>query len=176
MAKAGQPPPFDRALSRYVDCDLFQDGRAFLLNGGQMGRQPEVLPGGASYAINTALFEVITVDTVGDGRYGLYAGDLREVAIPPTTGVVITLDGVPPDADEPDWVVGPPIPGHLSFQRPWLFLANGGQRGAQAETLPRGVGDQTARRGMGWDVDRRGRRRGARRQYRQLRDVGAPAG
>lgn len=140
VARAGEQPPADRTLCTYVDCDRFQDGRTFLLKSGQMGRQPEVLPGGASYAINTALFEVITVDTIGAGRYGLTAADLAEVSIPVgTTGVVITLDGVAPDEeDEANGMVAPQVPGHQSFQWPWVFLAQGGQRGVQSEILARG--------------------------------------
>lgn len=137
VARAGAAPPVDRALCRHVECDHFQDGRAFLANGGQQGRQPGILRGGASYDVNPWLFEVITVDNIGDGRYDLTAEDLREITVPEgSTGVVIALEGEPPD-DEDD-AVGRRVPGHQSFQRPWVFLDNGGQRGAQAETLSHG--------------------------------------
>ncbi|MEU6371161.1 SPFH domain-containing protein [Streptomyces sp. NPDC046931] len=137
VAKAGSPPPLDRMLCRHVECDYFQDGRAFLLGGGQQGRQPGILPGGAYYDINPLLFEVLTVDTIEHGRHDLTAADLREITIPEgATGVVIALEGVHPD--ESDGTVGRQVPGHESFQRPSVFLDNGGQRGAQAETLTRG--------------------------------------
>ena len=127
-------------LCEHVECDYFQDGRAFLLGDGQMGRQPGILPGGASYDINPWLFEVLTVDTIGAGRHGLTAADLQEISIPEgSTGVVIALEGAPPDEDdEDDGAVGRRVSGHGSFQFPWVFLDNGGQRGAQAETLSHG--------------------------------------
>jgi hypothetical protein len=125
-------------LGRYVECRSFQDGAAFLRAGGQMGRQPAVLREG-SYDINPELFTVTTVATItgspaGDG---LTEADLREISIPAgMTGVVITRCGSPPPDDES--VVGPRIPGHESFQRPWGFLDGGGQIGAQEQTLNRG--------------------------------------
>jgi len=44
VANSGVPPSPARSLCRPVACDHFQDGRAFLLGGGQQGRQPQVLP------------------------------------------------------------------------------------------------------------------------------------
>ena len=40
-----------------MDCDSFQDTRAFLANGGRKGRQTDIIAPG-SYRINTLLFEV----------------------------------------------------------------------------------------------------------------------
>lgn len=68
IAKVGAVAPVEFTLCRHVDCDYFQDGRAFLLNGGQMGKQPMVLPGDGYYDINPALFEVVTTETLGDGE------------------------------------------------------------------------------------------------------------
>jgi hypothetical protein len=138
IAKVGAVPPVDRSLCDHVECDYFQDGRAFLLNGGQMGKQPMVLPGGAYYDINPELFEVITTEAVGaEGKYELTRSDLEDISIPEgATGVVIAKEGAAPDED--DNAVGPVVPGHASFQKPWEFLANGGRRGAQAETLSHG--------------------------------------
>jgi len=80
---------------------------------------------------------VLTVDTIGPGRHGLTAADLREIVIPEgEAGVVVVLEGV--RADGADDAVGRVVPGHESFQFPSIFLDNGGQRGAQAETLSRG--------------------------------------
>ena len=137
VALAGAPLPPDRTLCRHVECDLFQDGRAFLLGGGQMGRQQAVLPGGGRYRVNPMLFEVITVDNIGSGRYDLTADDLQEVNVPEgATGVVVAREGA--RASEADGEVAPVVAGHASFQLPWVFLAGGGRRGAQAETLSRG--------------------------------------
>jgi hypothetical protein len=138
VALVGAPPAAHQTLCRHVECNLFQDGRAFLLGGGQMGRQPAVLPGGARYDINPLIFDVVTVDNIGEGRHGLTADSLRETSVPVgATGVVIALEGAP--ADEEDGVVAPVVPGHASFQLPWMFLDGGGRRGAQAETLGQGI-------------------------------------
>ncbi len=140
VAKDGTPPPQTRTLSKHVECDNFQDGRAFLLNGGQRGRQPGVLPGDASYAINPELFEVITADTIGTtgmGRADLTAAALMEIRIPEgTTGVVVVYEGE--KHNKVRGSVGRRVPGHESFQLPSVFLDNQGQQGVQQETLSSG--------------------------------------
>lgn len=139
-ARDGKVRPPGRRLGQYIeDCQYFQDARAFLLGGGEQGRQLGYLPGGAYYNINTELFHVITVDTVNPSRdHGLAAEQLREVEIPVgRTGVVITSDGRPPDAESN--AVGRAVAGHNNFRLPWVFLGRGGQRGVQAETLEPGT-------------------------------------
>ncbi|MEV4090802.1 SPFH domain-containing protein [Streptosporangium saharense] len=138
VARDGAPPSPVRNLAPHVECRDFQDGVAFLRNGGTRGRQPGVLRGGASYAINTDLFEVITVNTPVEGRYGLTDDDLKEITISEgTTGVVVVREGEP--AQEEEGALGRRVPGHASFQLPTVFLDGGGQRGVQEETL--GGGD-----------------------------------
>lgn len=138
VARDGAPPSPVRNLAPHVECRDFQDGVAFLRNGGTRGRQPGVLRGGASYAVNTDLFEVITVNTPVEARYGLTDDDLREVTISEgTTGVVVVREGEP--AGEEEGALGRRVPGHASFQLPTVFLDGGGQRGVQEETL--GGGD-----------------------------------
>lgn len=138
VAKEGSPPAATRTLCEPVDCRYFQDGRAFLAGGGQMGRQPAILPGGASYDINPEIFEVLTVENIGAGRHDLTAADLAEVAVPEgSVGVVIVLEGATPDDDGE--AVRPRVPGHHSFQNVRAFLAAGGRRGTQAETLCSGL-------------------------------------
>ncbi len=139
VAKDGAEAPLDQGLSKHVECSSFQDGQAFLLGGGQRGRQPKVLSGG-KYIINPELFDVITVETIGEGRHGLTEDDLREISIPVgTTGVVVTLAGEPhDDDDDDDDGIAPRVPEHRSFQHPWVFLANGGRHGVQDETLSGG--------------------------------------
>ncbi|HEX2313585.1 MAG TPA: SPFH domain-containing protein [Thermomonospora sp.] len=137
IAKAGARRPVGGMLADHVDCDDFTDGVRFLREGGQQGRQQQVLTGG-SYDINTDLFEVITVLTPeAMAREGLTEADLREVVIPVgETGVVITHVGAPPDPDLD--AVGRIVPGHAKFQLPWVFLAGDGQQGVQQETLDEG--------------------------------------
>jgi hypothetical protein len=135
-ALIGEPcPPGQRCKS--VPCDNFQDARAFLEGGGQSGRQLDSLTAGL-YGIHPYVFEVLTVDNIGSGKYGLTADDLRELSVPVgRTGVVITLAGEAPS--ETDGAVGRRVPGHESFQLASVFLANGGQRGAQEQTLGHGA-------------------------------------
>jgi uncharacterized membrane protein YqiK len=71
-ARDGEPLPPSQTLGRVAACNNFQDARAFLLGHsgtdtvevlGQRGRQREILREGV-YAINLALFVVITEDAV----------------------------------------------------------------------------------------------------------------
>ena len=69
-ARDGEPLPPSQTLGRIVTCNNFQDARAFLGNAssqgtlrGQRGRQRAILREGM-YAINPALFAVITEDVV----------------------------------------------------------------------------------------------------------------
>jgi len=90
-----------------------------------------------NYAINTYLFKVITVNTPEEQREGLTLADLQETKIPiGETGVVIPHVGARPDRDPES--AGRPVDGHESFQLPWEFLAGGGQKGVQQETLDEG--------------------------------------
>jgi uncharacterized membrane protein YqiK len=61
-ARDGQPLSSSQTLGQSIDCNSFQDARAFLTSG-QRGRQRAILREGA-YAINPALFVVITDERV----------------------------------------------------------------------------------------------------------------
>ncbi|HSU69138.1 MAG TPA: SPFH domain-containing protein [Tepidisphaeraceae bacterium] len=61
-ARDGDALQPSQTLARWVDCNSFQDARAFLATG-QRGRQRAILREGV-YAINLALFVVITEDVV----------------------------------------------------------------------------------------------------------------
>src|SRR5262245_50970031 len=65
-ARDGDPLPPTQTLARIVDCNHFQDAEAFLRNNGQRGRQRAILREGV-FAINLALFVVITEDRVFSG-------------------------------------------------------------------------------------------------------------
>jgi uncharacterized membrane protein YqiK len=56
-ARDGKPLSGGRVLARTVECNAFQDARAFLKNGGERGPQISVIPPG-TYRINPALFSV----------------------------------------------------------------------------------------------------------------------
>ncbi len=137
MAKVGRRSLGAGVLCENVECDSFQDGEAFLRDGGQMGRQPGVLIGGGVYAINPEIFEVVTVANVGAGRADLTVEDLRELHVTAgSVGVVITRDGMDPtDPDNP----APGVPGHRNFLFPSEFLRAGGVRGVQEQTLGPGI-------------------------------------
>ncbi|MEU9336671.1 SPFH domain-containing protein [Streptomyces sp. NPDC048290] len=140
QAQAGAIRQPDQRFGRHVECNSFQDGEAFLAGGGEQGKQLAILGGGTTYAINPALFEVITVHNVNRSHEGLTAAHLRDISISEGyTGVVVTLDGAEPQQDAESGAVAPRVTGHSSFRRPWNFLAGGGQRGIQEETLGQGT-------------------------------------
>lgn len=65
-SRDGHPLAPTQTLANVVPCNNFQDARAFLENSGQRGRQRGMLREGV-YAINLALFVVITEDRVYSG-------------------------------------------------------------------------------------------------------------
>ena len=88
-ARDGEPLPPSQTLGRVVACNNFQDARAFLSASrrrpttasrvGQRGRQRAILREGV-YAINLALFVVITEDTVYRLRPPAAQRELRDAA------------------------------------------------------------------------------------------------
>ncbi len=130
VAASGAPVPADRILGKVVDCDNFQDTRAFLKNGGEKGRQLGILTAG-SYRINTALFTVITRRTADQN--GMEPDDLLVHTIDPDkVGIMTTLDGKPIPEGE---IASLFLPGHDNFQNAQAFIDNGGQRGLQEQVL-----------------------------------------
>ncbi len=119
-AKDGVQLPTGSILARHVECDNFQDTRAFLSNGGQRGKQVGYLNNGV-YRINTHLFDVYHADItyIEDGM----------------VGVITTLDGRPLDQGN---IAGSHVEGHNNFQDFDMFLANGGQRGLQIQVIQAG--------------------------------------
>ncbi len=63
FSRGGEQLMPSQTLARVVDCNNFQDAARFLAQGGQKGRQRGILREGV-YAINIALFNVITEDRV----------------------------------------------------------------------------------------------------------------
>ncbi len=117
-SRDGQPLSDGNIIGKHVDCDMFQNARAFLEGGGQRGPQAMVIPEG-SYRINTLLFrvsnEIIT--------------DIKKDQI----GVVEALGGSPiPN--------GRVLAKHVdcnTFQDAHGFLAGGGERGPQLPQNPK---------------------------------------
>ncbi len=120
-ARDGIPIPVGRVLGRHVECDSFQDARAFLSNGGQRGPQLDVIPPG-TYRINTALFKVTIQNAlqIAQGK----------------VGIVTTSEGQPlPSGD----IAGREIQGHTSFQNAHIFVENGGFKGLQEQVMLAGT-------------------------------------
>jgi hypothetical protein len=121
-ARDGDPLKPGRLLAHKVTGhQAFQDGEAFLLNGGELGPQIEViLPG--RYRINSDLFSVeIQPATIVQANQ---------------VGLVTAKDGMPLPGGE---LVAASAPGHNDFQDASAFLANGGQRGPQYDLLKPGT-------------------------------------
>jgi uncharacterized membrane protein YqiK len=134
LANAGAPILSERILAKAVPCDNFQDARAFLLNGGEKGRQLAILTAG-TYRINTAMFSLITAATAT--QYDLEPTQLHVYPVQPdAVGIVTTLDGRPIDPGE---IAGELVPAHDNFQNAQAFLDNGGRRGLQEQILLSGT-------------------------------------
>lgn len=130
----GVSPDEGRMLGRAVECDNFQDARAFLTKGGEKGRQLGILTAGA-YRINTALFTVITSHTARE--HDMLPEELKVYEVEPDmVGIVTTLDGAPISEGE---IAALYLPGHDNFQSPQAFLDAGGQRGLQEQVLLSGT-------------------------------------
>lgn len=119
-AKDGSPIPTGAILARHIECDDFQDTRAFLTGGGQRGKQVSYLNNGV-YRINTFLFDIAVADitSIEDGM----------------VGVITALDGTPLDLGS---IAGSVIEGHNNFQDFDKFLKGGGQRGMQIQVIQAG--------------------------------------
>lgn len=130
VAADGAAIPGERILGHEVDCDDFQNARAFLENGGEKGRQLGFLRAGA-YRINPALFQVVTTDNCD--RFSVLERELNVYNVAPDkVGIVAVLDGKPIPAGD---VAGPPVEGHDSFQSGQAFIDAGGCRGLQEQVL-----------------------------------------
>lgn len=117
LARDGGELETGRVLARKVDCDSFQDAKAFLINGGRKGRQTAMIPPG-SYRINTFLFEIEIYDmtTIPDNA----------------VGIVTTLEGKSLGEGQ---IAGKVIGIHNKFQDVDTFLENGGYKGLQEQVI-----------------------------------------
>lgn len=116
-AITGAPIPTGEVMAKKTNCDLFQDGEAFLTTGGQKGPQLDILPDG-EYRINPHLFEVSIVDAV------MVEDD--EIA---------TIESIAgKQVQRPGGNFGVPVECE-NFQNAELFLKNGGEKGPQINFL-----------------------------------------
>lgn len=116
-AKDGGPLASGNILAKTIECENYTNGRAFLMNGGQKGKQRAYINTG-SYRINTLLFDVsvVPITEIPSGKLG----------------IVTTLDGAPLQEGQ---IAGNRISGHNSYQNFDNFIDNGGQRGLQIEPI-----------------------------------------
>ncbi|HTQ05478.1 MAG TPA: SPFH domain-containing protein [Polyangiaceae bacterium] len=160
FARDGAPLPPAQALATNVTATDFQDVRGFLAAGGQKGPQRKILREG-TYAVNLAEFVVITNERVYylplekgedqvfhrmsqliEARYGFVPVVIQ--GTDDAIGVVTVHDG---PSMQPGQIIAPtlgddanqPDTYHNSFQDPEKFLAAGGQRGRQLQTLVEGT-------------------------------------
>jgi uncharacterized membrane protein YqiK len=118
-SRDGRPLVDGNIIGIHVNCDMFQDARAFLEGGGQRGPQGMVVPEG-SYRINTLLFTVSQerITTIEKNQIGIveaYGGN------PISNGRVLAK--------------------HVdcnTFQDTDAFLRGGGERGPQISIIPNG--------------------------------------
>ncbi|MCX6285364.1 MAG: SPFH domain-containing protein [Bacteroidetes bacterium] len=115
----GNPIPSGKIFAKPVECNLFQDGEAFLANEGEKGSQIPILPPGI-YRINTILFNISKepVTIIGENQ----------------VGIVESIDGAPIPAGR---IFGKVVDCDL-FQDGASFLENGGEKGPQIKILPPG--------------------------------------
>ncbi|MCB8926845.1 MAG: flotillin family protein [Ardenticatenaceae bacterium] len=130
VAAAGAAIPPERILGKAVPCNNFQDARQFLMNGGEKGRQLQILTAG-TYRINSALFTVITSQNAQLHEMGPKQLHVHSIA-PDQVGIVTTLDGRPIDDGE---IAGAIVEGHDNFQNAQTFLNHDGRRGLQEQVL-----------------------------------------
>ena len=117
----GQSLPKGRLLADDVECNSFQDAKAFLKNGGRKGPQVDILLPG-TYRINTAVFRIELTPALQVPKE--------------MVGVVVAMDGTPLPSG---YIVAPEPQGdHKHFQDGEAFITAGGYRGPQLETLQPG--------------------------------------
>lgn len=116
----GAPIPQGKFMAEHVECNTFQDGEAFLKNGGQKGPQILVIPPG-EHRINPHLFEVTVVKAP--------VVDKNQVA---------TVEAIAGAPIEPGRIMAKSVECNL-FQDGVKFLKNGGQKGPQVEILTPGI-------------------------------------
>lgn len=116
-ARDGRSMNEGRVLGKQVECDAFQNARAFIEAGGQRGPQIAIMTPG-TYRINTALFSI-------EQEPALEIADNQ-------VGIVTTKDGSSLPAGE---IAGHSVPAHNNFQNAESFIRNGGLKGLQEDVM-----------------------------------------
>ncbi len=116
-ARDGNALHSGRIIAKGIDCDSYQDAKAFLEGGGERGPQSKIIPPGIYY-INPVLFDVQMAAVV----------DIPDNKV----GVITTSEGKSLPTGE---IAGQHIDDHSMFQDADAFLANGGYKGLQEQVL-----------------------------------------
>lgn len=119
-ARDGLPLEPGQNFAKIVDCNNFQDIKAFFDNGGQIGKQRAILTNG-TYRINTEIFRCHQVSVTRIEAHQV--------------GLVEALDGSPL---KPGKNFGRTV-NCKDFQNTQAFFDNGGQVGKQIDILPPGT-------------------------------------
>ena len=166
-ARDGEGLAPSQTLARVMECNNFQDARAFLgesydeqgnlikaVSKGQRGRQRAILREGV-YAINLGLFVVIAEDRVyslasskdeakmldGWQKELRDSGGFNPIVIGGSGESdnigIVTVQDGPPLATGE--IIAPDVPNHNNFQDPEAFITNKGQRGRQISVLTDGT-------------------------------------
>ena len=120
-ARDGTPLTLGHVFAKNVDSDGFQNGRAFLANGGERGPQVNVMTPG-TYRVNTSLFDIEIVDA--------YKVPQNKI------GIVTMSDGTQLNTGE---IAGKIVEGHNGFQDGHAFITRGGNKGLQEQVLMPGT-------------------------------------
>lgn len=113
----GKPMEQGKVLARGVECDAFQNARAFLTQGGERGPQINFISPG-KWRINTTIFKVTTVPAL----------DIEDNMV----GIVTTKEGKGLAKGE---IAGKEVPDHNNFQNGQAFVNNGGYKGLQEQVI-----------------------------------------
>ena len=153
FARDGKALGPSQTLGKIVECDNFEDVKAFLSNGGQKGPQRAILREG-TYALNLAQFVVMTSEKTYYMPLGLPD---EKVQIENMNSLIkdrkgFTAQVISDDKDEIGIVTvhdGPSIEngeliaysvlGHNMYQDPQIFIDKGGKRGRQIDVLTDGT-------------------------------------
>lgn len=116
----GEPLPSGRIVARKVECDFFQDAKAFLTGGGQRGPQMTLIPPGV-YRINPLLFNLTMIV-----QLVVEAGKI---------GIVQARDGKPLS---PGRILAKRVDCD-AFQDAGAFMDGAGERGTQPQVVTPGT-------------------------------------
>lgn len=132
IAKDGQVVQNISKLGKAVECDNFQDAKAFLENGGEIGEQLNILTQG-EYFINPQLFQVVIKKYAEKFNYS--PNWFNEIEIKhDEVALVIAKKGKKIDAN-----IGlGKVVECDNFQNANLFIENGGEQGKQLAVLSAG--------------------------------------